>query len=76
MQYELKTNRVYWECGDGCCSDSWEEVELYCDGKCVLYTDVYYGLNSEYDSPQEILDWVNLNYPEYHLTLFNCEVNE
>ncbi len=27
----IKIQQCEWRCGDGCCSDSWYEVELYVD---------------------------------------------
>ena len=27
--YQLHINHIYWECGDGCCSDSYNQYELW-----------------------------------------------
>lgn len=77
MEYKLKSTRIHWMCDDGCCSDSWEELELYHGDKCLIDTDDLRGYNSEYNSPQEILDYVNRVFTGYApdtLTLENCTV--
>ena len=29
MKYHLKIQEVHWDCGDGCCSDSWKDLTVY-----------------------------------------------
>lgn len=32
MKFKAEFKREYWECGDGCCSDSWVNLDLSKDG--------------------------------------------
>ena len=36
-----------WECGDGCCSDYWHDLEIYEDGKLIIEKKEIRGI---YDS--------------------------
>ena len=33
MKFKIDFTFVSWECGDGCCSDSWVDATLYRDGE-------------------------------------------
>ena len=34
-KFFVEFTRESWECGDGCCSDSWHDIRVYKDGELV-----------------------------------------
>jgi hypothetical protein len=76
--YEIVMRRLHWECGDGCCSESWLEAEIFLieeHKKTSLYTlDRIYGLYS-YESDEEIIfNVINSIVDKHRFNSSNCDI--
>jgi len=62
-----------WQCGDGCCSDSWQNAQLFEDGKYVNERDEIRHIYDEEDAREHANEWVqntfDLEEGEYELEL-------
>ena len=54
--------RQRWECGSGCCSNAWHDVDVYCDGKLVYSRSEVLGLYSEIDAEVWAHDFIQSDY--------------
>ena len=83
MKFVLELNRNGWCCGDGCCSDSWYEVELWSldenghSDECLFSSDYWRGI---YEGDEDDFEYILEEFNRYHgldliLTTENCTIN-
>jgi hypothetical protein len=57
-----------WDCGDGCCSDSWYEI-------CTSDGMGDRELRDKYfNSKSEVVEYLTLEYPEHEVDIDKCQL--
>lgn len=56
-----------WDCGDGCCSDSWYKVETSDWSKDAETREHFY-------TKQDVVEFFNKYYPDYTLDWDKCSM--
>lgn len=73
MQFHAEYYRDGWTCGDGCCSDSWVNLDISKDGKLWLSKDELRHIHCEEDAKKDAEEIIEVHFDlksgEYELEL-------